>query len=207
MQTATETALPRPADPRRLAREDLWPVERYEAERTALRRSLVEAKRARRLHVGPHATFYFENWLTMWMQIQEMLFIERGGEEQVQDELSAYAPLVPGGDEVVATVMFEVPDADKRQELLARLGGVEEAMFLEIDGERAVAEPERDVDRTTADGKASSVQFVHFRLTPAQAAAFRRPEAKVVAGIDHPAYSHMAVLPPETRESLAADLD
>ena len=143
------TALPTPADPHSISRADLWPEERYAAERRSLRGELVAQKKYRRVEVGPHAVFYFENWLTMWMQIQEMLHIEKGGDEQVEDELSAYGSLIPQGNELVATVMFEIPDEERRKKILATLGGVEETMFLEIDGARVVAIPEQDVDRTT----------------------------------------------------------
>ena len=201
------TTLPTPANPHTISRTDLWSEERYASERRVLRAELVAQKKHRRVEVGPHAVFYFENWLTMWMQIQEMLHIEKGGEEQVADELSAYATLVPQGSELVATVMFEIPDAGRRKEILGKLGGVEETMFLEIDGKRVVAVPEQDVDRTTADGKASSVQFVHFKLDEAQAQAFRQPNCPVRVGMEHPAYGHAATLTEETRRALASDLD
>ena len=200
-------ALPTPADPHSISRADLWPEERYAAERRSLRGELVAQKKYRRVEVGPHAVFYFENWLTMWMQIQEMLHIEKGGDEQVEDELSAYGSLIPQGNELVATVMFEIPDEERRKKILATLGGVEETMFLEIDGVRVVAIPEQDVDRTTADGKASSVQFVHFKLDGAQVSAFRTAGCVVRVGMEHSAYGHAATLSEETRSALAGDLD
>jgi hypothetical protein len=103
--------------------------------------------------------------------------------------------------------MFEIDDPLRRKTVLGRLGGVEETMYLEIAGERISARAEVDVDRTTADGKASSVQFVHFDFTDAQAEAFKQPGAKAIVGIDHPNYGHMAVVPEATRAALAADLD
>ncbi len=108
---------------------------RYAEERTARRRALVEAKHHRRLEVGPDCMFYFENYETMWNQVHEMLFIEKGGEAQIADELSAYNPLVPKGRELVATVMFEIDDPVRRAAFLARLGGVEETAFLRLGGE------------------------------------------------------------------------
>jgi len=191
---------------RAITRDDILPMATYAAERKQRRARLVEKKKLRRVEVGPVATFYFESWDTMWHQVHEMLFIEKGGEAQVEDELSAYNSLVPQGDELVATVMFEIPDEARRRALLARLGGVEHRMFLEVAGERVDGRSEADVDRTTAAGKASSVQFVHFPLGAA-AAAFKRPGTRVVVGIDHPAYSHMAVLSEESRAALAEDLD
>src|SRR5690606_2220488 len=151
-----------PSAKREITPDDLWPLERYAAERKALKKALVEKKKHRRIEVGPVATFYFESYDTMWSQIQEMLWIEKGGEAQIADELSAYNPLIPKGSELVATVMFEIDEKPRREAFLARLGGIEETAFLEFAGEKVTAVPEADVDRTTADGKASSVQFLHF---------------------------------------------
>lgn len=192
---------------REITHDDILPVEAYAAQRKELKSSLVEKKRHRRVEVGPVATFYFESYDTMWMQIQEMLYIERGGAEQIEDELRAYNPLVPKGSELVATVMFEIDDPERRKRLLAKLGGVEETAFVRVDAHEVRGVPEADVDRTTAEGKASSVQFIHFPFTAEQVAAFRRPGAQVVVGFSHPAYAHMAVLPGETRAALATDFD
>lgn len=192
---------------REVTREDILPLEVYAAERKDWRAKLAEVKRDRRVAVGPVATFYFENYQTMWYQIHEMLFIEKGGEAQVADELAAYNPLVPKGDELVATVMFEIDDPDRRQRFLAGLGGVEETAFLKVGGETVAGVPEADVDRTSAAGKASSVQFVHFPFTADQAAAFKAEGAEVVLGFSHPAYAHMTALPEPVRRALAADLD
>src|SRR5690606_9309716 len=132
--------------------------------------------------------------------------IEKGGEEQIEDELRAYNPLIPQGRELVATVMFEIDDAQRRKTFLSKLGGVEETAFIELDGgERVVGKPEADVDRTTADGKASSVQFIHFTFTDAQVAKFKKPGSRVVLGFAHPAYGHMTILPEEVRSALAQD--
>ena len=190
---------------RAITRADILPMETYGRERKERRARLVQKKRLRRVDVGPVATFHFENYDTMWHQVHEMLFIEKGGEAQIEDELGAYNTLIPQGSELVATVMFEIPDEARRRAFLARLGGVEHRMFLEVAGQRIEGRSETDVDRTTAAGKASSVQFVHFPLGAA-AEIFRRPGTRVVVGIDHPAYSHMAVLPEEARAALAEDL-
>lgn len=190
-----------------ITRDDLISMERYERERASRRQALVAMKKVRRVDVGPVCTFYFENYQTMWHQIHEMLFIEKGGEAQIPDELAAYNPLVPNGRELVATVMFEIDDPARRQAFLAKLGGVEETAFIEVEGERIAGRPEEDVDRTNAAGKASSVQFIHFPFTDAQIAAFRRPGARVVVGLAHPAYRHMAVLDEATRAALAEDFD
>ncbi len=186
---------------------DILAPETYAAERKVRRSQMVEVKRHRRIEVGPVCTFYFENYETMWHQVHEMLFIEKGGEEQIEDELLAYNPLIPKGSELVATVMFEIDDPIRRKAFLSRLGGVEETAFLEFAGHRVVGTPEADVDRTTADGKASSVQFIHFILTAEQISAFRAANTQVVIGFDHPAYGHMSVMPEAVRDALAKDFD
>ncbi len=190
---------------REIARGDILSTADYVKIRKQRRAEIVALKKNRRLEVGPFATFHFESWDTMWLQVQEMLYIEKGGEEQVPGELEAYNPLIPKGDELVATVMFEIDDPLRRARVLARLGGVEETGFIEVGGERVRGEPEADQDRTNAEGKASSVQFVRFRFTPAQIARFRTPGAQVLVGFDHPEYGHLAVMPEPVREALAKD--
>jgi len=192
---------------RRITRADVLPMATYGAERGERRRKVTEMKRRRRVAVGPDATFYFENYDTMWHQVHEMLFIEKGGEDQIADELRAYNPLIPNGRELVATLMFEIDDAARRARFLAGLGGVEETVTLAFGGETIAAAPEADVDRTTADGKASSVQFLHFPFTPAQIETFRKPGTKATLAIGHDKYGHAAVLPEETRRALAKDFD
>lgn len=195
------------AHPKEITREDIIPIEQYAESRKERKKELTALKRDRRIEVGPHATFYFENYDTMWHQVHEMLYIERGGEQQIADELSAYNPLIPQGRELVATVMFEIGDPVRRDQVLSKLGGVEETMWISAGGEKIVGIAETDVDRTTADGKASSVQFVHFPFTEAQVAAFRAPGAEVVVGIAHESYNHMAGMPAAVKEALAADFD
>ncbi len=191
---------------REIRREDIWPPETYADQRKALRRALLEAKKNRRLEVGPVSTFYFESYETMWHQIHEMLYIEKGGEAQIEGELEAYNPLIPKGAELVATVMFEIDDPVRRQALLSRLGGVEETAVLSVAGETVAGVAEADLDRTTAAGKASSVQFIHFPFTPAQAARFKMPATPVVVGFTHAVYGHMAAMPEAVRAALAEDL-
>jgi hypothetical protein len=192
---------------RKLTEKDILPMREYLPRRMEERRRVLELKRRRRVEVGPVATFYFENRETMWLQIQEMLYIEKAGPEQIPDELAAYNPLIPNGSELIATVMFEIDDPIRRKNFLARLGGVENTIFLDFDGETVVAAPEQDVDRTTAEGKASSVQFVHFPFTPDQIAKFRAPGTRVVVGFKHASYAHMAVMLEEVRAALAEDFD
>lgn len=190
-----------------LTRDDIMDMAAYGAIRMERRREIVADKKNRRVHIGPHATFYFENYWTMWLQVHEMLYIEKGGEAQIPDELNAYNPLIPKGRELIATVMFEIDDPAKRAAILGELGGVEETFFLSIDGAEVTATAETDVDRTSAEGKASSVQFVHFHLTDDQAVKLKGGAGEVILGIKHPAYSHMTILPPATRAALAGDLD
>ncbi|MBM3576416.1 MAG: DUF3501 family protein [Alphaproteobacteria bacterium] len=188
-----------------LTHADILPWAEYAKARGEHRKRITALKRHRRVEVGPYVTFYFENFDTMWLQVQEMLHIERGGEAQLADELAAYNPLIPKGNELVATFMIEIDDALRRARVLAQLGGIEEMAFIEVGGQRVAGKAEEDQDRTTAEGKASSVQFVHFTFTDAQIAAFKEPNARAILGLSHPNYSHMAVLSEATRAALAGD--
>lgn len=192
---------------RRIEPGDILPTAEYVKLRSTRRRELSEVKKRRRVEVGPFAMFAFESFDTMWFQVQEMLYIEKGGSEQVPDELAAYNPLIPQGRELVATVMFQIDDEVRRKRELGRLGGIEETAFMSIGSERIAGVPETDQDRSTAEGKASSVQFIHFPFTPAQIEAFRAPGAQVVIGFTHPNYGHMAMLPEPVRATLAEDFD
>jgi hypothetical protein len=192
---------------RRLAREDVLPLADYAAIRSEERRRITAIKRQRRLEVGPFATFYFENYQTMWHQVQEMLHIEKGGQAQLEDELAAYNPLIPQGSELVATVMFEIDDPVRRASVLARLGGIENRVFLDVAAVRIRGEPDPTRENTSPDGKASSVQFMRFPFTKDQIARFKIPGAAIMAGFDHPDYGHMAMLPEPVRAALAEDFD
>ena len=192
-----------PEAARKITAADLLPLNEYEFRRKALKENLIPAKKLRRVEVGPFATFYFENYATMWLQVMEMLRIEKGGDEQVPGELAAYNPLIPQGDELIATMMLEIEDADRRNKVLLTLGGIEEKVFLEIGGQTVRATPTEYDDRTTADGKTSSVHWLRFKLTPEQKQRFVRE--KVVIGLSHRNYGHMAVLSDETKASLAKD--
>jgi hypothetical protein len=141
----------------------------------------------------------------MWLQVQEMLRIEKGGDAQVPGELEAYNPLIPQGSELIATLMLEIEDARRRDAVLLTLGGIEETVFLEVGGQTIHATPTDYEDRTTPEGKTSSVHWLRFSFTPEQIAAFRDPGQRVVLGISHKNYGHMAVLMPQTRAALAGD--
>lgn len=190
-----------------LTRADVMDMEAYAKQRREKRRALSALRRLRRVEVGPHASLSFENRETVWMQVHEMLYVERGGEAQIADELAAYNPLIPRGSELVATLMFEIDEPRRRAAFLGSAGGIECTVALHIGDSAAVAEPEGDIERTTAAGKASAVHFLRFALTPEQASAFRDPARKVTVAIMHPAYDHAAALGAGARRSLAADLD
>ena len=190
-----------------ISRADIMPMEAYTTVRRERRRAITELKKNRRMAVGPDATFYFESYDTMWHQIHEMLHIERGGEDQIPGELEAYNPLIPKGGELVATLMIEIDDPVRRAQVLGRLGGVEDTVSVNFGGEVVAGVAEEDVDRTTADGKASSVQFLHFPFTPPQIEIFREPGTRVHVAISHPAYDHQAGMTEEGRRALAEDFD
>ena len=192
-----------PENLRKITAADILPAAEYDQQRKALKANLIPMKKTRRVEVGPFATFYFENYATMWLQVQEMLRIEKGGDEQVPGELLAYNPLIPQGDELIATMMLEIEDGDRRNKVLLTLGGIEETVFMEIGNVRVNATPTEYDDRTTADGKTSSVHWLRFRLTPDQIARFTKE--RVVLGVGHRNYGHMAVLGDETKETLAKD--
>ena len=162
-------------------------------------------KKLRRVDVGPFATFYFENFDTMLLQVQEMLFIEKGGDDQLADELRAYNPLIPQGGELIATVMFEIDDPVRRKTVLQRLSGVEETIFLDVGGVKIKAVSETEVDRTDDDGKTSSIHFVRFPVPADLRAKFRDPATMITVGIQHENYGHLALLQPATRAELAKD--
>ncbi|TWS96571.1 DUF3501 family protein [Reyranella sp. CPCC 100927] len=192
---------------RKIAESDILPLADYAKVRAERRRAVTQVKKTRRLEVGPFATFYFENFDTMLHQVQEMLFIEKGGAEQIPDELAAYNPLIPNGQELTATIMFEIDEPVRRARVLSTLGGIEHTIYLRVGGETIKGIAEDDQDRTNAEGKASSVHFVHFPFTAAQIAAFHRPETDVIAGFGHANYSHMTVIPAAVRDALQADFD
>lgn len=194
-----------PMDKRVITRADVIPMADYAKTRRERRKAMIEVKKLRRVEVGPCACFYFESYDTMWMQVHEMLLIEKGGEEQIPEELRAYNSLIPQGSELVATMMFEIDDPLQRANFLARLGGVEETIFLSFAGETVQGKAEEDIDRTTAEGKTSSVHFIHFPFTPSQAAKFRAPDTQVLLGFKHPSYGHLAVMPEATRAELSKD--
>lgn len=190
---------------RQICREDILPMTDYAKLRDDRRRAMAALKRNRRIGVGPDVTFYFENFGTMLHQVHEMLFIEKGGEAQIEDELRAYNPLIPNGSELVATMMIEIEEPDRRARVLAGLGGIQTCVAFEIAGERIAAVPEGEEDRTTAAGKTSSVHFLKFPFSPGQVAAFCTPSTRILLAVSHPNYDHLAALPEAVRQALAED--
>ena len=190
---------------RKIEKKDLVSYEAYAKNRKQFRKKLVEFKKNRRIPLGPHATFYFESFETMLAQIQEMLHIEKGGDEQLKDELSAYNPLIPKGKELVATLMFEIDNPLSRSEFLSKVGGIEKKIFIKINDEKISSVPEKDVDRTSSTGKASSVQFIHFDFSEEQIKKFRDFTNNVSVGIDHKLYKHIIKISDHVRKCLIKD--
>jgi|TARA_B100000780_G_scaffold272382_1_gene234555 hypothetical protein len=193
-----------PREKREIVKEDIMPLDAYTKIRKDLRKKIVEFKKDRRIALGPYATFYFESYETMLAQVQEMLYIEKGGEEQLKDELEAYNPLIPGGKELTATLMFEIDNPISRAAFLGKVGGIENKIFMKVDEEEIKAVPEDDVDRTSSEGKASSVQFIHFKFNEEQISKFKN-SSEIKIGIDHKEYSHTTKLTEHTIKSLLAD--
>ena len=195
-----------PKEKRVIQKEDIMPLDVYTSQRKELRKNVLEFKKDRRVPLGPYATFYFESYETMLAQVQEMLYIEKGGDEQLKDELSAYNPLVPNGKELTATLMFEIDNPVSRATFLGKVGGIEEKVYMKVDGDLIKAVPEEDVDRTSAEGKASSVQFIHFKFNEEQIKKFKS-NSLIELGIDHDEYSHSTKLNDSTVKSLSTDFN
>ncbi len=184
---------------------DLIVFDEYAKNRKQFRKKMVEFKKNRRIPIGPYATLYFECFETMLGQIQEMLHIEKGGEAQLKSELSAYNPLIPQGKELIATLMFEIDDPTLRADFLGKAGGIEEKIYMQIDNEKIKATSEKDVDRTSAEGKASSVQFVHFNFSEEQVKKFKNQNTEVTLSIKHNLYNHMTKISQDTKNALVKD--
>jgi len=190
-----------------LTRENLMGLEQYASIRPTFRAEVMAHKRDRQVAIGPHATLYFEDRLTMQYQVQEMLRIERVYEaEGIEDELAAYNPLIPDGSNWKATFMIEIGDIEARRVALMQMVGIENRVWVQVAGqERVYAIADEDLERATED-KTSSVHFLRFELTPAMVAAVRNGAA-ISMGIEHEAYNHtVSAVPDKVRRSLAADL-
>ena len=192
---------------REIQKNDIMPLDIYIKQRKELRKNIVEFKKNRRISLGPYATFYFESYETMLAQVQEMLYIEKGGDEQLKDELAAYNPLVPNGKELTATLMFEIDNPVSRAAFLGKVGGIENKVYMKLDGDLINAVPEEDVDRTSDEGKASSVQFIHFKFKDEQIKKFISNSSQIEIGIDHKEYSHSTKLSEQSIKSLSKDFN
>lgn len=195
-----------PRDTRTITPADILPLDQYELIRADKKAEAIARKRLTRLSVGPNATALFENWDSMWLQIQEMLRIEKGGDEQLVDELAAYDPMVPKGRELTVTLFFEIVDEVRRDAFLRTIGGVENHVAIQLGDHLIRARPEGDTERTRAsDNKASAVHFFHFDFSPEAIAAWKSGEGMALLVIDHPNYGHAAVIAPESRAFLARE--
>ena len=192
---------------REIKKSDLIPIDEYSQKRKIIRQNILKYKKNRRVALGPYANFYFESFETMKAQIQEMIYIEKGGDEQLKDELAAYNPLVPQGDELIATLMFEIDDPTLRLDFLNKVGGIENEVFIKIGNEKILAIPEKDLDRTSPDGKASSVQFIHFNFSKEQIKKFSDYKNEILIGISHKFYNHESKISKEVRDALIKDFD
>ena len=190
-----------------VTKADLMPLEEYSKNRTNFRKKILEIKKNRRISVGPYATFYFESFETMLAQIQEMLYIEKGGDEQLNDELSAYNPLIPKGKEFVATLMFEIDNPISRADFLGKIGGIEKKVFIRIQNEKINATAEQDTERTSEEGKASSVHFLHFIFSDDQVKKIKDTKNIVDLCVDHKFYNHTTTISTQTIDILTKDLD
>lgn len=195
-----------PRDARTITADDILPLDRYELIRADKKQEALLRKKLTRMGVGPHATALFETWDSMWLQVQEMLRIEKGGSDQLVDELSAYDPMVPKGRELTCTLLFEIEDPVRRDAFLRTIGGVEDHISLQVGGHVIKARPEGDVERTReSDGKASAVHFLHFDFDDAAIAAWKSGEGNAMLVIDHPNYGHAAIVNADSREYLARE--
>ena len=190
-----------------LTREDLYSLERYAEVRPEFRKKVLAHKKTRQVLLGPNATLYFEDRLTMQYQIQEMLRIERIYEAAaIQEELDAYNPLISAGNELKATFMLEFPEVEERKQALANLVGVEDTIWLQVQGfAKVFAIADEDMERDTSD-KTSAVHFLRFPLDTQMVTALKQG-ADLAAGCEHPSYRHQIdKLEPQVRDSLSQDL-
>lgn len=195
-----------PCNARTITAEDILPLDRYELIRNDKKQEALLRKKLTRMGVGPHATALFETWDSMWLQVQEMLRIEKGGADQLVDELSAYDPMVPKGRELTCTLLFEIEDPVRRDAFLRTIGGVEDHISIHVGGQVIKARPEGDVERTReSDGKASAVHFLHFDFDDAAIAAWQSGEGSAMLVIDHPNYGHAAIINADSREYLGRE--
>jgi hypothetical protein len=192
---------------KRLTKKEILPLEEYIKIRSQKRQETIEIKKNRRIHLGPEATLFFENYDTLWWQVQEMLYIEKGGDAQIEDELLAYNPLLPQGKELVATFMIEIDDPVRRAEVLGKLGGIEYHLYLRFAEHTLKAVPEDDPNRTTESGKTSAIHFVRWVFNRDQIAEFSKPHQDIIVEITHPEFSYKSLMAEPARKALQNDFD
>jgi hypothetical protein len=186
-------------------RSEVLDIAAYEPIREAFRRRIIEHKRVRRVSVGSNLTVVFENHDTVLFQVQEMLRTERiTREDAILHELETYNELVPGPNELSATIFVEYPDVAERDRMLVALDGIEKAFYIEVNGERM---PARSETRGVQPGRATAVHYVKYPLSGGAVAALRQGGAAVTLGVDHPAYSARAELSVAVKAELAQDLE
>ena len=184
---------------------DLYGLEQYHKARADFRAKVLEHKKNRQVPLGPNATLYFEDRLTIQYQVQEMLRIERIFEsEAIEEELAAYNPLIPDGSNFKATFMIEFPDPEERRLALIRFAGIEDDLYLEVEGERSIGIADEDLERTD-EGKTSAVHFVRFELSTAMTEAVKRG-ASLRFGSEHPEYVHQTEVSAAVADALRRDL-
>jgi hypothetical protein len=191
----------------KLNREDLYSLEQYAERRGEFRARVIEHKKHRRVDIGPHLTLYFEDRLTIQYQVQEMLRIERIFEaDGIHEELDAYNPLIPDGGNLKCTAMFEFEDVNERRRRLAELAGVENHVWVQVEGfDKVYAIANEDLDRST-DEKTSAVHFMRFEFTPEMRAALRSG-AGLTMGVTHDLYNHQVRIEGDTLNALVADFE
>lgn len=191
-----------------ISRDSLWSLEQYHKARPEFRAKVIEHKKARTVHLGPNLTVFFEDEMTIRYQVQEMLRVERIFEDEgIMDELSAYNPLIPDGQNFKATMLIEYTDVNERQAALARLKGVEDKVYIQVQGfDKVFAIADEDLDRES-DEKTSAVHFLRFELTDSMASSLKAGGALSV-GVEHSEYgTYQTEVSPATRQSLAGDLN
>jgi Protein of unknown function (DUF3501) len=191
----------------KIARDSLLSLESYAKQRREFRARVIAHKKNRTVHLGEHVLLVFEDELTIRYQVQEMLRVERTFEEQgIQDELDAYNPLIPDGRNLKATMMIEYADAEERKHALARLKGIEDGVWIQVEGcARAFAIADEDLEREN-DEKTSAVHFLRFELEDEMAQALKLG-AGLALGVDHPNYrAEIGAVAADTRSSLVQDL-
>ena len=190
-----------------LTRSDLWSLEEYASRRQAVRAEVIAHKKLRNIALGPHATLYFEDRLTMRYQIQEMLRVERIFEAaEIEEELESYNPLIPDGSNWKATFMIEYGDVEERKVALATMGGIEQTVWVRVgeSGEKIFAITNEDMERTR-DEKAAAVHFMRFELGDSDIASLKSGES-LFMGIDHESLPGTYEVAADQRTALTADL-